>query len=64
MVIDSEESTANSSTTSQHSSDNSFDDQSDFIEQMTNAYATELQRRGYNPAFAEYLVAQDALESG
>jgi flagellum-specific peptidoglycan hydrolase FlgJ len=31
---------------------------------MTNAYVTELQRRGYDPAFAEYLVAQDALESG
>lgn len=64
MIIDSEESTTSSSTTSQHHSNNSFDDQSDFVEQMTNAYATELQRRGYNPAFAEYLVAQDALESG
>lgn len=64
MVIDLERSTTNSSTTSQYSSDNSFDDQSDFVEQMTNAYATELRRRGYNPAFAEYLVAQDALESG
>lgn len=40
-----------------------FKDQSDFIQQMTNAYAAELQRRGYDPAFAEYLVAQDALES-
>ena len=40
-----------------------FKDQSDFIQQMTNAYATELQRRGYDPAFAEYLVTQDALES-
>lgn len=64
MVIDLERSTTSSSTTSQYSSDNSFDDQSDFVEQMTNAYATELRRRGYNPAFAEYLVAQDALESG
>ena len=40
-----------------------FKDQSDFIQQMTNAYAAELQRRGYDPAFAEYLVTQDALES-
>lgn len=40
-----------------------FKDQSDFVQQMTNAYATELQRRGYDPAFAEYLVTQDALES-
>lgn len=64
MVIDSEGSTTSSSTTSQYSSDNSFDNQSDFVKQMTSAYATELQRRGYNPAFAEYLVAQDALESG
>lgn len=40
-----------------------FKDQSDFIQQMTNAYAAELQRRGDDPAFAEYLVAQDALES-
>lgn len=47
-----------------YSNTGSFTDQSDFVEQMTNAYATELQRRGYNPAFAEYLVAQDALESG
>lgn len=62
MVIDSERSTTNSSTS--NSNDSSFDDQRDFVEQMMNAYATELQRRGYNPAFAEYLVAQDALESG
>lgn len=47
-----------------YSNTGSFTDQNDFVEQMTNAYATELQRRGYNPAFAEYLVAQDALESG
>lgn len=47
----------------QHSSTNSFTDQNDFVQQMTNAYAAELQRRGYDPAFAEYLVAQDALES-
>lgn len=40
-----------------------FKNQSDFIQQMTNAYAAELQRRGYDPAFAEYLVTQDALES-
>ena len=40
-----------------------FKDQSDFIQQMTNAYAAELQRRGYDPAFAEYLVTQDVLES-
>lgn len=40
-----------------------FKDQSDFVQQMTDAYATELQKRGYNPAFAEYIVAQDALES-
>lgn len=64
MVIDSEGSTTSSSTTSQYPSDNSFDDQNDFVEQMMSAYTTELRRRGYNPAFAEYLVAQDALESG
>lgn len=64
MVIDSEGSTTSSSNTSQYPSDNSFDNQSDFVEQMTSVYATELRRRGYNPAFAEYLVAQDALESG
>lgn len=62
-MIGSERSTTSSSI-SQYSNDSSFDDQSDFVEQMMNAYATELQRRGYNPAFAEYLVAQDALESG
>jgi flagellum-specific peptidoglycan hydrolase FlgJ len=46
-----------------HSNASSFTDQNDFVQQMTNAYAAELQRRGYDPAFAEYLVAQDALES-
>lgn len=65
IVIDSNE---NAATTSQsqsgHSSTSSFTDQNDFVEQMTNAYITELQKRGYDPAFAEYLVAQDALESG
>ena len=40
-----------------------FKDQSDFVQQMTDVYATELQKRGYDPAFAEYIVAQDALES-
>lgn len=40
-----------------------FKDQSDFVQQMTDAYAAELQKRGYDPAFAEYIVAQDALES-
>lgn len=63
IVIDLERNTTSSSI-SQYSNDSSFVDQSDFVEQMMNAYATELQRRGYNPAFAEYLVAQDALESG
>lgn len=47
-----------------YSNTGSFTDQRDFVEQMTNVYATELRRRGYDPAFAEYLVAQDALESG
>ena len=67
IVIDSNE---NATTASQsqsqsgYSSTSSFADQNDFVQQMTNAYATELQRRGYDPAFAEYLVAQDALESG
>ena len=63
IIIDSNE---NTTTTSQsgHSSTSSFTDQNDFVQQMTDAYATELQRRGYDPAFAEYLVAQDALESG
>lgn len=46
-----------------YSNTSSFTDQNDFVQQMTNAYAAELQRRGYDPAFAEYLVAQDALES-
>lgn len=40
-----------------------FTNQSNFVQQMTAAYATELQQRGYDPAFAEYIVAQDALES-
>lgn len=62
MVIDSERNTTSSSV-SQYSNDSSFDDQSDFVKQMMNAYATELQKRGYDPAFAEYIVAQDALES-
>ena len=63
IIIDSNE---NTTTTSQngHSSTSSFTDQNDFVQQMTDAYATELERRGYDPAFAEYLVAQDALESG
>ena len=47
-----------------YSNTDSFTDQNDFVQQMTDAYAVELQRRGYDPAFAEYLVAQDALESG
>lgn len=47
-----------------NSSQMTFSNESDFVQQMTNAYAAELRRRGYNPAFAEYLVAQDALESG
>lgn len=47
-----------------YSNTSSFTDQNDFVQQMTSAYAAELQRRGYDPAFAEYLVAQDALESG
>lgn len=41
-----------------------FNGDSDFVQQMMSAYSQELQRRGYDPAFAEYLVAQDALESG
>lgn len=65
IVIDSDENAATASQSqSGYSSTSSFADQNDFIQQMTNAYATELQRRGYDPAFAEYLVAQDALESG
>ena len=67
IVIDSNENAATASQSqsqSGYSSTSSFADQNDFVQQMTNAYATELQRRGYDPAFAEYLVAQDALESG
>lgn len=65
IVIDSNENaTTASQSQSGYSSTSSFADQNDFVQQMTNAYATELQRRGYDPAFAEYLVAQDALESG
>lgn len=66
IVIDSNENAATASQSqsqSGYSSTSSFADQNDFVQQMTNAYATELQRRGYDPAFAEYLVAQDALES-
>jgi flagellum-specific peptidoglycan hydrolase FlgJ len=55
---------SNSTQTSGSKQNTSFKDQSDFVQQMTNAYVTELQKRGYDPAFAEYLVAQDALESG
>ena len=40
-----------------------FSDKHDFVKQLTDAYVYELQKRGYDPAFAEYLVAQDALES-
>lgn len=65
IVIDSDENTTTTSQNqTQHSSVSSFADQNDFVQQMTNAYATELQRRGYDPAFAKYFVAQDALESG
>lgn len=65
IVIDSDENAAAASQAqSSYSSTSSFTDKTDFVQQMTDAYATELQRRGYNPAFAEYLVAQDALESG
>ena len=66
IVIDSNENAATASQSqsqSGYSSTSSFADQNDFVQQMTNAYATELQRRGYDPAFAEYIVAQDALES-
>lgn len=66
IVIDSNENAATASQSqsqSGYSSTSSFADQNDFVQQMTNAYATELQKRGYDPAFAEYLVAQDALES-
>lgn len=55
---------SNSTQTNGSKQNTSFKDQSDFVQQMTNAYVTELQKRGYDPAFAEYLVAQDALESG
>lgn len=61
--------TSNSTQTSGSKQNNSksvrtnFKDQSDFVQQMTDVYATELQKRGYDPAFAEYIVAQDALES-
>lgn len=41
-----------------------FSDNRDFARKMLNAYTEELTKRGYNPAFAEYLVAQDANESG
>lgn len=65
IVIDSNENTAAiSQSQSGHSNTSSFANQNDFVQQMTDAYAAELQRRGYDPAFAEYLVAQDALESG
>jgi flagellum-specific peptidoglycan hydrolase FlgJ len=56
--------TSDSKQNTSKSFETNFKDQSDFVQRMTNAYATELQKRGYDPAFAEYLVAQDALESG
>lgn len=45
------------------SSTTNFANQGDFVRKMTNVYKTELQNRGYDPAFAEYIVAQDGLES-
>lgn len=35
----------------------------EFIDEMTAAYTDELLRRGLDPMFAKYLVAQDGLES-
>lgn len=35
----------------------------EFIDEMTTAYTNELLRRGLDPMFAKYLVAQDGLES-
>lgn len=42
----------------------SFSDKSEFVENMTDVYSKALQERGLDPSFAQYLVAQDALESG
>ena len=35
----------------------------EFVDEMTTAYTNELLRRGLDPMFAKYLVAQDGLES-
>ena len=40
-----------------------FSNQEDFVRKMTDAYKEELINRGHDPAFAEYIVAQDGLES-
>jgi flagellum-specific peptidoglycan hydrolase FlgJ len=64
MTIDETQVVAVQQPVQSQTSKTNFKDESDFVQQMTNAYAIELQKRGYDPAFAEYLVAQDALESG
>ena len=40
-----------------------FSNAEDFVRKMTDVYRKELVNRGYDPAFAEYIVAQDGLES-
>lgn len=40
-----------------------YTDKKEFVQDMTAAYTKELLRRGLDPMFAKYLVAQDGLES-
>lgn len=45
-------------------SDPKFTGNKDFIRQMRPAFITSLTKRGLDPKYADYLVAQSALESG
>lgn len=40
-----------------------YNDNKEFISDLESAYTKELTRRGLNPEYAKYLVAQDALET-
>ena len=40
-----------------------FNDKGNFVQEMTDVYRKALIDKGYDPKFAEYIVAQDALES-
>ena len=45
-------------------SDKKYSDKKKFKEDLKNAYEKELTSRGISKEYADYIVAQDALESG